>query len=92
MRPTKQKLFDSGAEIGDYYTRINNTGQSFCTDIKVFPDDKINRMRPASGRAVVKKRRSSAALAGVSIPISARFRGRLKAAAAKMKRAFWRSA
>lgn len=68
MRPTKQKLFDSGAEIGDYYTRINNTGQSFCTDIKVFPDDKIIECALLQDGAVVKKSEGSAALAGVSIP------------------------
>ncbi len=66
-RPPKPKLFENVIETAKVYGAMYG-GASFCSDIKVFPDDKIIECALLQAGAVVKKSDGSAALAGVSIP------------------------
>jgi hypothetical protein len=75
--PPKPKLFENVIESAKVYGAMYG-GASFCSDIRVFPDDKIIECALLQDGAVVKKSEGSAALAGVSIPYFGSLQGTAK--------------
>ncbi len=75
--PPKPKLFENVIESAKVYGAMYG-GASFCSDIRVFPDDKIIECALLKDGAVVKKSEGSAILAGVSIPYFGSLQGTAK--------------